>query len=292
MRCNSRLCHKLVSRSSPHAQGKSCRTRYKLLWLPHSSEGVGLWGRYLTFDRFRTSAWWSHFDIDKQACISCLEESTFHLLSNWCKIETRTSDYGIDMDSAGAPNLCLVCLINCMRSAFNNTYLHSLASTNHWRASGLLSLATRLVPSSSRWEACSMDLHGELTQLLACIWEFGRVCKRWNHRQAAQPGLYNLHWYLQESVGLVLHPIQYVVEKSMFHSLTFHLLVLEHGLQKHPQMCLDHLMNDLLDFVTNEQGFKSVMRAIKEAEPDMLVKMVKRMCEPAKRRVHSNASSA
>ena len=47
-------------------------------------------------------------------------------------------------------------------------------------------------------------------------------------------------------------------------------------------MCLDHLMNDLLDFATNEQGFKSVMRAFKEAGPDTLERMIKRMCEPAK----------
>ena len=72
--------------------------------------------------------------------------------------------------------------------------------------------------------------------------------------------------------------------------MIFPSLVLEHGLQKHRQMCLDHLMNDLLDFATNEQGFKSVMRAIKEAGPDTLDRMVKRMCEPAKRRVRSNAS--
>lgn len=44
-------------------------------------------------------------------------------------------------------------------------------------------------------------------------------------------------------------------------------------------------MNDLLDFATNEQGFKSVMRAFKEAGPDTLDRIVKRMCEPAKRRV-------
>lgn len=58
--------------------------------------------------------------------------------------------------------------------------------------------------------------------------------------------------------------------------------ILEHGSQKHRQMCFDHLMNDLLDFATNEQGFKSVMRAFKEAGPDTLDRIVKRMCEPAK----------
>ncbi|KAI6154223.1 ARM repeat-containing protein [Pisolithus tinctorius] len=58
--------------------------------------------------------------------------------------------------------------------------------------------------------------------------------------------------------------------------------ILEHGSQKHRQMCLDHLINDLLDFATNEQGFKSVTRAFKEADSETTARMVKRMCEPAK----------
>ncbi|KAL4068844.1 armadillo-type protein [Scleroderma yunnanense] len=58
--------------------------------------------------------------------------------------------------------------------------------------------------------------------------------------------------------------------------------ILEHGSPKHRQLCLDHLMNDLLDFATNEQGFKSVMRAFKDAGSDTLERMVKRMCDPAK----------
>ncbi|KAG6335011.1 hypothetical protein ID866_4078 [Astraeus odoratus] len=58
--------------------------------------------------------------------------------------------------------------------------------------------------------------------------------------------------------------------------------ILEHGSPKHRQMCLDHLTSDLLDFATNEQGFKSVMRVLKEAGPDTLDRVVKRMCEPTK----------
>jgi pumilio RNA-binding family len=58
--------------------------------------------------------------------------------------------------------------------------------------------------------------------------------------------------------------------------------VLEHGSPKHRQMCLDHLIVDLLDYATNEQGFKSVTKAFKEAGPETLGRIVKRMCEPAK----------
>ena len=59
-------------------------------------------------------------------------------------------------------------------------------------------------------------------------------------------------------------------------------LVLEHGSPKHRQMCLDHLIADLLDYATNEQGFKSVTKAFKETGPETLARIVKRMCEPAK----------
>ncbi|KAI6031156.1 hypothetical protein PISMIDRAFT_443300 [Pisolithus microcarpus 441] len=58
--------------------------------------------------------------------------------------------------------------------------------------------------------------------------------------------------------------------------------ILEHGSQKYRQMCLDHLINDLLDFATNEQGFKSVMRALKDAGSETTARIVKRMCEPSK----------
>ncbi|KAF9225153.1 ARM repeat-containing protein [Gyrodon lividus] len=58
--------------------------------------------------------------------------------------------------------------------------------------------------------------------------------------------------------------------------------ILEHGSPKHRQMCLDHLIADLLDYATNEQGFKSVTKAFKETGPETLGRIVKRMCEPAK----------
>ncbi|KAF8555086.1 ARM repeat-containing protein [Imleria badia] len=58
--------------------------------------------------------------------------------------------------------------------------------------------------------------------------------------------------------------------------------ILEHGSPKHRQMCLDHLIADLLDYATNEQGFKSVTKAFKETGPETLARIVKRMCEPAR----------
>ncbi|KAF9011374.1 armadillo-type protein [Cyathus striatus] len=58
--------------------------------------------------------------------------------------------------------------------------------------------------------------------------------------------------------------------------------ILEHGSEKHRRMTLDHLLEGLLEFATNEQGSKSVMKALKEGGKDTLNKVVKRMCEPAK----------
>ncbi|KAH7924798.1 ARM repeat-containing protein [Leucogyrophana mollusca] len=58
--------------------------------------------------------------------------------------------------------------------------------------------------------------------------------------------------------------------------------ILEHGSPKHRQMTLDHLVSDLLEYATNEQGFKSVTKALKETGGDTLNRIVKRMCEPAK----------
>jgi len=58
--------------------------------------------------------------------------------------------------------------------------------------------------------------------------------------------------------------------------------VLEHGSEKHRQMTVDHLINGLLDYATHEQGYKSVTKALKEGGKDVLDRVVKRMCEPAK----------
>ncbi|KIM38132.1 hypothetical protein M413DRAFT_76168 [Hebeloma cylindrosporum] len=58
--------------------------------------------------------------------------------------------------------------------------------------------------------------------------------------------------------------------------------ILEHGSDKHKRMTLDHLLDGLLEFSTNEQGAKSVTKALKEGGIDTLDKVVRRMCEPAK----------
>ncbi|SJL18207.1 uncharacterized protein ARMOST_21785 [Armillaria ostoyae] len=58
--------------------------------------------------------------------------------------------------------------------------------------------------------------------------------------------------------------------------------ILEHRSDKHRQLTLDHLITDLLEYATNEQGYKSVTKALKEGGQDTLDKVVKRMCEPAK----------
>ncbi|KZV76352.1 ARM repeat-containing protein [Peniophora sp. CONT] len=58
--------------------------------------------------------------------------------------------------------------------------------------------------------------------------------------------------------------------------------ILEHGSPKHRQMALEHLISGLLDFATNEQGSKSVTKALKEGGKDTLNRVVKRMSEPAK----------
>jgi hypothetical protein len=57
------------------------------------------------------------------------------------------------------------------------------------------------------------------------------------------------------------------------------LLVLEHGLEKHREVALSHLLTCLLDLATSEQGFKSVTKALKEGGKDTLDKFVRRMRE-------------
>ena len=58
--------------------------------------------------------------------------------------------------------------------------------------------------------------------------------------------------------------------------------VLEHGSAKHRQMALDHLIAGLLEFATNEQGSKSVTKALKEGGKETLDRFVKRMAECTK----------
>ncbi|KIY71372.1 ARM repeat-containing protein [Cylindrobasidium torrendii FP15055 ss-10] len=58
--------------------------------------------------------------------------------------------------------------------------------------------------------------------------------------------------------------------------------ILEHGSDKHRNLTLDHLISGLLDYATNEQGHKSVTKALKEGGKETLDRVVRRMCEPAK----------
>jgi len=64
--------------------------------------------------------------------------------------------------------------------------------------------------------------------------------------------------------------------------MTIHGKVLEHGSENHKAMTTAHLVDGLLEFATNEQGSKSVTKALKEGGKEILDKIVKRMCEPAK----------
>ena len=60
-------------------------------------------------------------------------------------------------------------------------------------------------------------------------------------------------------------------------------LVLEHGSPRHRDLALDHLLSGLLEYATSEQGIKSITKALKEGGKDTLDRIIKRMCEPAKR---------
>ncbi|KAL5535291.1 MPF1 [Sanghuangporus sanghuang] len=55
--------------------------------------------------------------------------------------------------------------------------------------------------------------------------------------------------------------------------------ILEHGSLKHRDLALSLLLFGLLEFATNEQGFKSVTKALKEGGKDALDKFVNRMRE-------------
>jgi pumilio RNA-binding family len=63
--------------------------------------------------------------------------------------------------------------------------------------------------------------------------------------------------------------------------------VLEHGSEKHRLMTIDHLVTGLLEYATHEQGSKSVTKALKEGGKDILDRVVKRMCEPARGYVYA-----
>ncbi|KAJ7824084.1 hypothetical protein B0H14DRAFT_3469602 [Mycena olivaceomarginata] len=69
---------------------------------------------------------------------------------------------------------------------------------------------------------------------------------------------------------LVLHPAQYVLPS-----------LLEHGFEKHRQMALEHLLTGLLEFATNEQGGKSVVKALKDGGKGTLDRFVQRIAHRA-----------
>jgi hypothetical protein len=47
-------------------------------------------------------------------------------------------------------------------------------------------------------------------------------------------------------------------------------------------MALEQPLTGLLEFATNEQGSKSVVKALKQGGKETLDRIVQRMCEPAK----------
>lgn len=59
--------------------------------------------------------------------------------------------------------------------------------------------------------------------------------------------------------------------------------MLEHGSAEHRERALEHLLLGLLEYSISEQGAKSVVKALKEGGKNSLDRIVKRMCEPAKR---------
>lgn len=52
-------------------------------------------------------------------------------------------------------------------------------------------------------------------------------------------------------------------------------------------MTLDLLLAGILDFAANDQGAKSINKALKEGGKETLNKMIRRMCEPSKGHVES-----
>ena len=51
---------------------------------------------------------------------------------------------------------------------------------------------------------------------------------------------------------------------------------------RHCQQTVEHLMEGLLEYATHEQASKSVTKALKEGGEEVVDKVVKRTCEPAK----------
>ena len=81
----------------------------------------------------------------------------------------------------------------------------------------------------------------------------------------------------------------YCIQRSSFQSLSRNVddrsnlyEVVENGSEKQKGMTLDHLLEGLLDFATNEEGAKFVTKVLQGGGIDMLDKVVRRICEPAK----------
>jgi pumilio RNA-binding family len=61
-----------------------------------------------------------------------------------------------------------------------------------------------------------------------------------------------------------------------------HILVLEHGSPHHRSLAIANLINGLSQYASHEQSIKSVLKALKEGGPEILDKVVARLCEPPK----------
>jgi len=87
---------------------------------------------------------------------------------------------------------------------------------------------------------------------------------------------------MESSMNFSIKGLRYLSEvaKSQWGSYCIQ-HVLEHGSEKHRRMTLDHLLDGLLEFATNEQGSKSITKALKEGGLDTLDKVVRCMCESA-----------
>lgn len=58
--------------------------------------------------------------------------------------------------------------------------------------------------------------------------------------------------------------------------------VLEHGSPHHRSLAITNLVNGLSQYASHEQSIKSVLKALKEGGPEILDKVVTRLCEPPK----------
>ncbi|KAF8586248.1 ARM repeat-containing protein [Ramaria rubella] len=58
--------------------------------------------------------------------------------------------------------------------------------------------------------------------------------------------------------------------------------LLEHGSPQHRSLAITNLVNGLSQYASHEQSIKSVLKALKEGGPEVLDKVVVRLCEPPK----------